>query len=137
MAKRKSTPPAPSPRPAQLPDYAAAIAPGKIEVQAHLFYPAWLAELGVADADIDQYWLECAFQCMKLEIQLAVAGTGLAPRSGGALAILVNDSTKGKSGVSKYAQRAHPEGRGVAAAMNGKEARRHFQRLRGVLPAAV
>lgn len=87
------------------------------------------------EKDIDQYWLEVAHQCMKLEVQAAMAGTGAVPE-GGALRILVQDNTKEEvDGVilSKYAQARYPKGKGIEAATQGKEARDHYKRLRGGL----
>ncbi|SEN43472.1 hypothetical protein [Nitrosomonas marina] len=114
---------------AQLPAWAKALAPGKIEIQASVFYPEWLALLGVAEKDINQYWLECAFQCAKMDIQFAVAGTELMPSPGGALVILVKDDDKV---TGRWAQKNYPEGKGVDAATRGKEAREHYRRIRQV-----
>lgn len=105
----------------RLPKWAKAVGPGKVEVQAAEFYPEWLALLGVAEAEITQYDLECAHQCMKLDIQLAAAGTDFIPDYG-ALVIIVKDTTKaaGASGVqSKWAQCRYPEGKGAGAARGG------------------
>lgn len=67
-----------------------------------------------------QYWLECAYQCMKLELQLALRSF--------ALEIRLHDPEH------RYALKAHPEGRCPWAASRGLEAKSHFKRLRGVLP---
>jgi len=116
-------------RTAQLPAWANAIAPGKIEIEADGFYPEWLGLLGVADDDIDQYALECAFQCAKMDIQFAVAGTELMPQEGGALVIIVNDGSKE---AGKWRQKFYPEGKGAKAASKGREAREHYKRIRQV-----
>jgi hypothetical protein len=123
---------------ANLPAWATAIAPGKIEIDAEQFYPELIDELWSDDhwpaegqpmADIqrkklDQYWLEVAHQCAKLDVQFAVAGTELMPKTGGALVILV------KPGKTDYAQKKYPAGRGVEAAAKGLEARAHYKRIR-------
>ena len=67
-----------------------------------------------------RYWLEVAFQCMKLELQVAMRGHGFEIR--------VHDTFK------VWAHSNHPEGRGLVAATWGKEAREHFRRLRGFVP---
>lgn len=116
-------------RTAQLPAWATALAPGKIEIQASQFYPEWLGLLGVALDNITQYDLECAFQCAKMDIQMAVAGTELMPPEGGALCIFVKDDDK-ESG--KWAQKNYPPGKGIEAASKGKEAREHYKRIRQI-----
>ena len=67
-----------------------------------------------------RYWLEVAFQCMKLELQVAMRGHGFEIR--------VHDADKA------WAQDKFPEGRGIVAATWGKEAREHFRRCRGFVP---
>ena len=119
-------------RDAVLPEWARAISPGKIEVDAELFYPAILAELGIDEEDASQYWLAVAKAVMRMDVQVAVAGTNLAPTPGGALTILVKDATKAK-GHSRFAMRFRDEGDGSAA--GAMAARDHYKRLRGVLPA--
>ncbi len=78
-----------------------------------------------ADAACDparptQYWLEVAFQCMKMDLQLALRSF--------TFEIRVHDADK------EFQQAKFPAGRGIAAATWGKEAREHFRRLRGVVP---
>ncbi len=116
-------------RKAQLPAWATAIAPGKIEIQASQFYPEWLGLLGVTEDQITQYDLECAFQCAKMDIQFAVAGTDLMPKEGGALCIFVKDNDKE---TDKWAQKKYPPGKGIQAAAQGHEARKHYKRIRQV-----
>lgn len=111
-----------------LPEWASVKTPGKIEVLADQFYPEYLVELGVEEPD--QYWLEVAFQCMKMDIQSAVIGTDAMPEFGGALVISVRDMTK-TDGLSKWAQAAYPKGKGAESATKGKEARDHYARIRG------
>jgi hypothetical protein len=113
-----------------LPSWAKMIGKGKVEIEATEFYPTLLAELGVADADIDQYWLEVAYQCAKLDIQQAVFGTTDGPEKGGALVTIVTDASKGEDG-SKWAQRKWPEGAGASAATKGRAALEHYKELRG------
>lgn len=84
--------------------------------------PPMTAEQAICDTERPtKYWLECAFQCMKLELQVAMRTY--------AFEIRVHDQTK------RFAQAKWPEGRGILAATKGLEARDHFRRLRGVLPA--
>lgn len=109
-----------------------------IRVDANLAYPSMLAELKTAKADEsmvdenkksildkldpekpDVYWLEVAFQCIKMEIQLI---------EGFSIEIHIKDPEK------KWNQKKFPKGRGWFAATKGKEARNHFRRLRGRLP---
>lgn len=85
-----------------LPSWAKMIVKGKIEAEASEFYPEILEELGITEVGDEE--LEIAFQCMKMDIQHAVAGTEAMPKSGGALVIIVNDASKEESGISKWRQ---------------------------------
>jgi hypothetical protein len=68
-----------------------------------------------------QYWLECAFQCMKMDLQVAMRSFAFEIRT--------------KDAEKRYALAKHKEGRGVIAATWGKEAKQHFRRLRGFIPS--
>lgn len=89
---------------------------GVIEVDALKAYPAFLDELKVEE--IDQYWLEVIFQCIKMDCQVAF---GWGP---------IHIIDKGR----KYAQKKFPVGKGPYAATKGKEAREHYLILRGYMP---
>lgn len=110
---------------AVLPDYAKEISPGKVEVQASEFYPFWLDSLGVSEPD--QYWLDVAFVCMRMDIQLATELTESAPPRGGALVIIVQDSEK------TYAMNKWPVGDG-AGKLTRKKAQQYFQKVRRATP---
>jgi hypothetical protein len=77
-------------------------------------------------AEPSAYWCEVAYQSMKLELQLSCRTFALNISVGG-------DAEK------VYAQKGRTGGRGVEKAAGGfrggKEAREHFKRLRGFLPA--
>ena len=105
----------------KLPDWAAHDPddPRKVIADGDKAYGAWLRELEVTD-EVDQYWLEVAFQCIKLEIQAAMGRHDL----------LIKITRAPRFALAKF-----PPGRGIAAATKGKEARAHFKRLRGFLPA--
>lgn len=121
-----------------------------VDVDADAMYRAWLAAfaanpprpadfpgrrmkagpaipaMSAKDAACDpaaptQYWLECAYQCMKLELQVALRRFDFEIR--------VHDAEKA------FALAKWPAGRGGLAATRGLEAKAHFKRLRGVLPA--
>lgn len=68
-----------------------------------------------------QYWLECALQCMKLDLQVAAKRFAFEIR-------LHNDAEK------KFALNKWPPGRGIIAATYGFEAKAHYKRIRGFLP---
>jgi hypothetical protein len=99
----------------------------KIEIDSAVAYQEWLSTLQVTNPD--QYWLEVAYQCIKLDVQSAIAGTKYDPKVAGKSAQL------NMSRAPQYALAAHPRGRGSEAASRGKEARAHYARIRGRLPA--
>lgn len=85
----------------------------------------WFALLG--NPVKDQYWLEVAYQCAKLDLQAAIAGTKFDPRAGKVAEFRF-------SRADNWAQHLNPVGRGSALASKGKEARAHYIRVRGALP---
>jgi len=107
------------------------------------FYPEWFALLADKAYPIpegsglhhmpdvsrpDQYWLEVAYQCAKLDLQLALNGTEL-------------DIRMNKKPVEfNFLDRPHwalkkfPEGQGWKLATNGLQARQHYVRIRGAMP---
>lgn len=70
------------------------------------------------------YWLEVAYQSMKLDLQLTLRQFGFEIR--------VHDPER------QWSQADAPDGRGAemaaGGASGGREAREHFKRLRGMLP---
>lgn len=95
----------------------------KIEVDPDVCYPAFFKELGVEPKDIDQYWLEVAYQCMKMELQRILGFF--------AFEIRVR-AHRGRK--DRWALNNHPPGKGANLATLGREAREHYKRLRGVVP---
>ncbi len=107
-------------------------ASGKVKtvvcVDSAAAYSEWLDLLKVVKENVDQYWLEVAYQCVKLDVQAALAGTDCDPRTcGKPTGILF-------SNAPEFALAQFPEGKGVAVATQGKEARNHYVRLRGRMP---
>lgn len=111
-----------------LPSWATAKGKGRVETDAAVFYPEILAELKVTE--VNRYWLEMARQVAKLDVQLAVAGTEMQAEQGGALVILIKDTTKGADGISKYAQSRYPDEDGAKLARG--DLKRQYANLRGV-----
>lgn len=117
----------------------------KIVVDPELAYAEWFALLhdpkypvpeGMAhvlalmpDVDQpDQYWIEVAYQCSKLDLQSCLAGTRYDPRVSGQPVEFKFKNTP------KYKLTNWPEGKGWQQASQGKQARLHYQRVRGALP---
>lgn len=107
--------------------------PGKIpliDVDADGAYESFLSELEVDQPD--QYWLEVSYQCIKMELQLAMGSF--------AMEIRIHDhhEVQGEEGetiiTKRWRQKDYPKGRGTHPATFGREAREHFKRLRGRLP---
>lgn len=97
-----------------------------VNIDSAAAYADWLARLEVTE--LDQYWLEVAYQCIKLDCQAALVGTEFDPRTSGKSAEFRFDN------APKYALKSHPEGKGVALATQGREARGHYVRIRGAMP---
>jgi hypothetical protein len=86
----------------------------------------WLDLLEVKEPD--QYWLEAAYQCAKLDLQAALAGSPMDPRISG------KPCEFHFSRAPQWALANFPKGKGPRAATQGKEARSHYVRIRGRMP---
>jgi hypothetical protein len=99
-----------------------------IEVDTDGYVKEWLPLLGIAPQSADQYWLEVAYQCAKMDLQMAITDTKFDPRIAGKFAeFRFND-------CPQWALSRFQPGRGIEAATKGKEAREHYKRVRGKLP---
>ena len=103
----------------KLPEWAAEDGKNAVRVDPDKFYPAILSDLGVDEKDVDQYWLEVAYQFMKMDVQKAM----------GHFNFNINVTNR-----PKWALANHKPGRGIVAATQGREARQHYVRIRGTLP---
>lgn len=101
----------------------------RIECDPDVFYPYWLGLLGVDKPD--QYWLEVAYQCAKLDVQRALEETKYDPRVAQKPAE-IRVLNRPKWALSQYSR-----GKGTQAASQGKEAREHYKRVRGRVPLAM
>lgn len=115
--------------------------PGVFNVDPDKFYPEILDRLQAApdvpyEGEVDQYWLEVAYQCMKLDAQLFLRMSGLDPRPQQSLVLNIDGGSK-----DKWAQKRYKPGRlerlaalGDPYKLAGKEAREYYVRMRGFLP---
>lgn len=112
-----------------LPDWLAHdAARGILTVDPQKAYPLILGELGVKESDWDQYWVETAYQCSKLEAQRIVSGTALDPRPQKPLVIHILSDGESKG---RWALASFRPGKGAEAATRGREAIEHYRRWRG------
>lgn len=102
----------------------------------------WLQLLGAPLDALTQYWLECAYQCVKLDVQSAIANSDFDPRTAPKAAEFHFDR------APEYEQAKFPPGpakkvtvdgqeltlRGADLATRAREAREHYKRIRGRLP---
>jgi hypothetical protein len=104
---------------------------GILVIDPDIAYPAILSALGVPEDHRDQYWVEVAYQCAKLEVQRVVTGTDADPRPDKALVIhiLSDDGRKDRWALANL-----PKGKGEELASKGREARLHYQAWRGFIP---
>lgn len=97
-----------------------------IEADTDAAMKEWLALLGIERPD--QYWIEVAYQCAKLDLQSAIAGTPYDPRTSG------KSAQFNFSRADQWALKKFPVGRGTGPATEGREARAHYIRIRGAMP---
>lgn len=111
----------------------------KIEVDTKRAYAEWQKLLGVSEDKFDQYWLEVMYQCVKMDLQYAIAGSSHDPRVAGKVA-----EFRFKR-ADDYALSKYKPGFGISAATRGigraaskkpaaLSAREHYKRIRGRLP---
>ncbi len=107
-------------------------ASGKVKtvilVDSAAAYSEWLDLLEIKKEDVDQYWLEVAYQCAKLDVHGALAGSDCDPRTCG------KPTGIKFSNAPEFALANFPAGKGAAAATQGREARGHYVRVRGRMP---
>lgn len=132
---RKAEPPAAPPTDDRLPGLPkwasiAAETPTNVSVVINAdtegYVAEWFKLLNVTQPD--QYWLEVAYQCAKLDLQSALVGTEFDPRTSG------KPAEFRFSRAPQYAQSKHEPGLGAERASKGREARDHYRRIRGRLP---
>lgn len=99
---------------------------GAIYIDPEIVYPAILDLLRVKKEDIDQYWVECAYQCAKMAAQDLVRDTEYDPAPAALRVFIV-------SRKDTWANKRFKQGRGSAAATYGREARVHYQRIRSAM----
>lgn len=105
---------------------------GIIEIDPEIVYPAILAVVKPEKAELDQYWVEVAYQCAKLEAMRLVSGTSYDPRAKKTPSSLrINVLSRKDS----WALKNFPRGKGPEAASQGREARNHYLKWRGFIPA--
>ena len=124
---------------------------GTFQVDPDGFYPYLLGEFEAHDeipydGTVDAYWLEVAFQCMKMEVQIAVRTAGVDPRPEKGLLIHVTTTTidadggthKDRWGQKNYAPglfEGYEKTYGPAAwKAVARDARGYYKTLRGVIP---
>lgn len=118
---------------------------GMLYIDPDIAYPAMLKALGVEPEDIDQYWLEVCYQCVKLETDRIALERGFHPRQTGiglSRTIMSEGGRKQRWAIKNYPDRhadvwpgTNTPRSGVDRATNGKEAREHYKRIRGFVPA--
>jgi len=96
-----------------------------IEGDTDGYIKEWFGLLGVTKPD--QYWLEVAYQCAKLDLQSALVNTEYDPRGGKFAEFKFTRAPQ-------WALKNFSAGKGTKAATQGREAREHYKRVRGRLP---
>jgi hypothetical protein len=96
---------------------------GVFNVDPDVAYPQVLKALKVEKPD--QYWLEVAYQCVKLKVQALASGAGQDPSRPVVIHIEGGAENKKSWALSNF-----PAGRGAMAATKGLEAKAHYERIR-------
>lgn len=106
-----------------MPSWAEVMKPGHIKVRAEEFYPQLFDELGYNKESFSQRELEIAYQCMKMDVRMAITGTE-ADVQKGALNIVITNAPKWKQ------SNAADNGEGIA--VRKRAAKLEWSRIRGI-----
>jgi hypothetical protein len=98
----------------------------------------WVATFELKPEEIDQYWLEVIYQCIKLDVQAAIARSDFDPRDR-KMPVEIKMQRAEKWALANFPDKhATVEGgkrvSGIERASKGREAREHYRRVRGALP---
>jgi hypothetical protein len=98
----------------------------------------WIATLDLKREEIDQYWLEVIYQCIKLDVQASIARSDFDPRDR-QQPVEIKMQRAPQWALANFPDRhvAVQNGRrvsGIERASKGREAREHYRRIRGALP---
>lgn len=104
-------------------------------VDPDLFYPELLGDLGVVKEKIDQYWLEVALGCMKLDFDFHVRmAKAVVP---GVRIIRLVRADGGRKG--RWNRTLFPKGKLdfdlIGLRQRSREIRENYKRIRGFLPS--
>lgn len=110
----------------------------QIRVDTGAAIEEWITTLNLKPDEIDKYWLEVIYQCIKLDVQSAVARTDFDPRDR-RQPIEIKMLRAEQWALAKFPDKhaTTEDGRtvtGIERASKGREAREHYKRVRGALP---
>ncbi len=94
-----------------------------IDIDPDLAYPHWMELLGIKESDLNQYWMEVLYACVKLDVQVALLGTEFHP------------NVARKAAEFKFLNR--PRWRIQAfppSDQRSPDARQHFRKVKGFVP---
>jgi hypothetical protein len=103
---------------------------GGYVIDPDIAYPAILDALGVDAKDVDQYWLEVAYQVAKLHAQESVLKAGHDPAT--TILLFVRSDAKRKE---RWGLAGRKPGRGITLATKAGEAKGHYNLIRHRLEA--
>ena len=106
-----------------LPSWATAVKPGHFQVKAEEFYPQLFAELGYSKEAFTRKELEIAYQCMKMDLRMAITGTEMDVQKG-ALNISISNAPAWKQ------SNASDDGESIGT--RKKQAKLEWSRIRGI-----
>lgn len=113
----------------QLPKWLTRRKDGAFVVDPNIAYPLILKELKVKDGEVDQYWIECAYQCAKLKVQELITDTELDPRPDAGFVIIIDSGGDRKERWALRNFKPGSPGRDVNAATKGLQAKAHYRRI--------
>ncbi len=100
-----------------------------------IFYPGILADLGVKEHEVTQYWLEIALACMKLDFDVNVRmERAVLPTRRIIRHIRADEGRKARWNLTMH-KHGKLDWSKMGFQERSREVRKHYKRIRGFVPA--
>ncbi len=114
---------------ASLPKWLTRQKDGSFLVDPDVVYPEIFKALNVKKEDVDQHWIEVAYQCAKMKVQDLITGTELDPRPNNGFVIVIDGAADRKNRWALANHRPGVPGRDANSATRGLQAKGHYRRI--------
>ena len=104
-------------------------------VDPDIFYPEFLAELGVEKHEVTQYWLEIAFACMKMDFDVSVRMERAADPARRIIRMVrADEGRKARWNLTMF-KHGKKDWSKMGLQERSRDIRKHYRRIRGFVPS--